>query len=148
MRQQSRQPNGRPEGRIKGYSRETATQKRELDNSSKPNWIKGKRKPAREKTPQIRKSYSFFLRVMLADGRCWSQWRWWWVRTSQANHKSMWQSYGVLGVQHRKASLNRQPSAHIAGGGARASPNTSYVIQKWTVNATLVMGHQANPAHC
>jgi hypothetical protein len=26
------------------------------------------------------------LRVMLGDGRCWSWWRWWWVRTSRANH--------------------------------------------------------------
>jgi hypothetical protein len=29
--------------------------KRELDNSSKPNWIKGKRQPAREKTPWIKR---------------------------------------------------------------------------------------------
>jgi hypothetical protein len=54
--------------------------------SCKPNRIKGKRKPAREKTLRIRKSYSLFLRVMFADGRCWSRWRWWWVRTSRANH--------------------------------------------------------------
>ncbi len=30
-------------GHLKGYSHETSTQKRELDNSSQPNRIKGKR---------------------------------------------------------------------------------------------------------
>ncbi len=32
--------------------------------------------------------------------------------------------------------------------GARFSPNTSLVTWKWMVNATLTMGHQADPAHC
>jgi hypothetical protein len=36
----------------------------------------------------------------------------------------------------------------VGGGGAQFSPNTSQVIQKWTVNATLAMGHQVDPAHC
>jgi hypothetical protein len=54
---------------MKDYSHETSTQKRELDNSSKPNQIKSKRQPVREKTPRMRKSYSLLLRVMLADGR-------------------------------------------------------------------------------
>jgi hypothetical protein len=36
-------------GLNKGYSHKTSTQKRELDKSSKPNHIKGKRQPAREK---------------------------------------------------------------------------------------------------
>jgi hypothetical protein len=47
MRRQSRQPDRRAVGQTKGYSHETYTQKRELDNSSKPNQIKGK-KPVRE----------------------------------------------------------------------------------------------------
>ncbi len=33
-------------------------------------------------------------------------------------------------------------------GGTRFSPNTSHLIRKRTVNATLAMGHQADPAHC
>jgi hypothetical protein len=49
MRQQSRQPGRRPVGRIKGYSFETTTQKREQNNSFKPKRTKGKRQPAREK---------------------------------------------------------------------------------------------------
>jgi hypothetical protein len=49
MRQQSRQSDRRPVGRTKGYSHKISTQKRELDNSSKPNRIKGKRQTAREK---------------------------------------------------------------------------------------------------
>jgi hypothetical protein len=102
----------------KRLSHETSTQKRELDNSSKPNWIKGKRQPAREITPPLRKSYSLLLLVMFADGRRWSRWRWWWVRTSQARHKSMWQRFGVKRVKRQKASLNRKPSAYICGWGS------------------------------
>jgi hypothetical protein len=49
MRKQLRQPDGRPVGQIVGYSHETSTQKRELEKSSKPNQIKGKRQPARGK---------------------------------------------------------------------------------------------------
>jgi hypothetical protein len=40
----------------KGYSHETPTQQRELDSSSKPNQIKGKKQSAREKTPQIKRA--------------------------------------------------------------------------------------------
>jgi hypothetical protein len=36
----------------------------------------------------------------------WRRWRWWWwVRTSRANHNSMWQHFGVL--RHPKVGLNR-----------------------------------------
>jgi hypothetical protein len=63
MRQQSRQPDGKPVGQIKGYSHETSIQKKKLDNSSKPNQIKGKRQSAREKT-------ALLILVMFADGRC------------------------------------------------------------------------------
>jgi hypothetical protein len=69
MRQQLRQPDRRPVGLIKDYSHEISTQKRELDNSFKPNRIKGKRQPTREKTPWKSKSYSLLLRVIFADGR-------------------------------------------------------------------------------
>ncbi len=35
-----------------------------------------------------------------------------------------------------------------AGGGALFSPNTSHVIRKQTVNAILMMSHQADLARC
>ncbi len=53
---------------------------------------------------------------MLADGRCWSWWRWWWVRTRWANHKSLWERFGVLRVKHQKTRLNRSPIAYTVGG--------------------------------
>jgi hypothetical protein len=57
----------------------------------------------------------------IAEGRWWSRWRWWWVRTSRANHKPMWQHFGVLRVKHHKANLIRQPSAYICRGGGVSS---------------------------
>jgi hypothetical protein len=69
MREQSRRPDGRQVGRIKVYPHKTSSQKRELDNSSELHRIKGRRQPAREKTPRIRKSYSLLLQVMFADRR-------------------------------------------------------------------------------
>jgi hypothetical protein len=57
--------------------------------------------------------------------------------------------FGVLRFKRQKAGLNRQPGAYTCGrGGAWFSPNTSHMMQKRTVNATLRMGHQADPAHC
>jgi hypothetical protein len=32
-------------------------------------------------------------------------WWWWWVRISHADHKSMWQRFGVLRVKHQKVGL-------------------------------------------
>jgi hypothetical protein len=56
---------------------------------------------------------------------------------------------GYWGLSAKKASLNRRPIAYTAGGGgAQFSPNTSHVIRKRMVNATLVTGHQADPVHC
>jgi hypothetical protein len=49
MNQQSKQPARRPVGWLKGYSHKTSTQKRELENSSKPNRIKGILQRTREK---------------------------------------------------------------------------------------------------
>jgi hypothetical protein len=39
------------------------------------------------------------------------------VWTSWANHKSMWQRFGVLRVKHQKASFNRWPIAYTCRGG-------------------------------
>jgi hypothetical protein len=50
----------------------------------------------------------------------WKRWWRWWVRTSWANHKSMWQR---LRVKRQKVGLNRQPIAYTAEG-AWFSPNT------------------------
>jgi hypothetical protein len=49
-------------------------------------------------------------------GEKWSQWRWWWwVRTSHADQKSMWERFGVLRVKRQKLGLNRRPNAYTAG---------------------------------
>jgi hypothetical protein len=66
---------------MKGLLLKYLLKERELDNSSKPN------EPGN-----------------VAEGS-WCQWRWWWVRTSRANHKSMWQNFGVLRVKRQKVSL-------------------------------------------
>ncbi len=48
-----------------------------------------------------------------------------------------------------KTSLNRLPGASLwGGGGAQFSPNTSHVILKRMVKATLAAGHQADLAQC
>ncbi len=88
-------------------------------------WLKkGQKAATREKAPQIKKE-------RIADSnsgwRCWwekwRRWRRWWVRTCRANHKSMWQHFGVLRVKGQKAGLNGRPIAYT-GGGAWFSPNT------------------------
>ncbi len=68
MKQQSRQPDRRPVGQIKGYSHGIFTQKRELDNSSKPNWIKGQKAAHQRRISLVRKSYSLLLRVTIQMG--------------------------------------------------------------------------------
>ncbi len=60
--------------------------------------------------------------MTFADGRSWNQWRWQWVGTSWANHKSMWQCFGVLRVKCQKASLNRRPNAYTSRGGLGSHP--------------------------
>jgi hypothetical protein len=75
----------------------------------------------------------------IADGKSLSQWRWWWVRTSWANHKSMWQRFGVLRVKGLKAKLNRQPSAYsipVWGLGSHLTP------VKWYGNRWLMQNLQ------
>ncbi len=83
----------------------------------------------------------------VAEGSLWSRWWWWWVRTSQANHKSISQSFGVLRVSAKKPVYICKLMPLCEGRGSQFSSNTSHMIRKQTVNATLAMGHQADPAH-
>jgi hypothetical protein len=47
-----------------------------------------------------------------------------------------------------KMALNRLPNALLQGGrGAGSHPTPNRVVWKWTVNVTLAMGHQADPAY-
>ncbi len=75
------------------------------------------------KTPLLKKELLTLSPGNIAEGS-WSLWRWWWVRTSRANHKSMWQHFGVLRVKHQKTSLNRRPipSTCRGGGGLCSQP--------------------------
>jgi hypothetical protein len=56
-------------GQIKGLLSRTFTQKKELNNSSKPNRIKGKRPPGREKTSHMKKKE--LLTLALGDACRW-----------------------------------------------------------------------------
>ncbi len=98
----------------------------------------------------IKIRYLQVVSPVVAEGSWWSRWRWWWVRPSWASHKSMQQGFEVPRVKRQNAILNRRPSAYTyrGGRGALFSPKTSHVIWKWTFNATLAMGRQANLAHC
>ncbi len=80
----------------------------------------------------------------VAEKSWYSQWKWWWMGTSWANHKSMWQHFfKALRVKRQKASA----STHREGGGLSSYPTP---VHHWKrmVNATLGMGHQADQAHC
>ncbi len=37
----------------------------------------------------------------------WCRWRWWWVRTIQADHKSIWQQFWVLKNSFSELSISR-----------------------------------------
>jgi hypothetical protein len=56
--------------------------------------------------------------------------------------------FGVLRVKQQKASFNRRSIAYTVGEGCSVLTNTNHVIWKQTVNATLAMGHQADPTQC
>jgi hypothetical protein len=86
----------------------------------------------------------------VAYGWRWRQWLWWWVRISQADHKSMWQHFEVLRFKSQKVCLNRRQLTILQGGGGGLSshPTPGHVIRKWTVNTSLKKGHQANQVHC
>ncbi len=48
-----------------------------------------------------------------------------------------------------KRGLNSQLRPAWRGGGNKWLPHITYSRNwKWTVNSTLVMGHQSDPAHC
>jgi hypothetical protein len=48
--------------------------------------------------------------------------------------------------QQQKASLNRRTGVCTCRGDS-VSPNTSNMIQKWTINITLAMSNQADQGH-
>ncbi len=120
MRQQSRQPEGGPVGPNKGLLSWHVYSKRRAGKQLLV-WLKKGQKAAR----QIKSITDKKERIAYSNSgwwcrwEKWRQWRWWWVRTSRANHKSMWQRFGVLRVQHQKVGYNRWPIAYtaVAGGG-------------------------------
>jgi hypothetical protein len=69
------------------------------------------------------------------------------VKMMMSENQSNQSQVHVKAFRGTEASLNRRCSAYTCEG-AWFSPNTSHVIQKRTVNSTLAMGHQADPAHC
>ncbi len=117
MRQQPRQPDRGPESRIKGLLSRNIYSKRESWTTALSLTEQGQKAACQRKIPLIRKSYSLWLRVIVTNGRSWSKWRWWWVRTSWANHKSMWQRFGVLRAKRQNASLKGTPVPIPVGGG-------------------------------
>ncbi len=59
----------------------------------------GKRQPAKEASIEKRKdAYSMLQSWSCRRGRCRSWWRCRWMRTRIANHRSMWQRLGILGL--------------------------------------------------
>ncbi len=116
--------------------------KNELDNRSKPNWIKDERQPTRENTTSKKELLTLYLGMLQkgVDEVSENEWKWWWVRTNRANHKSMWQHFGVLRVKCQKVSLKRQPSAYTFRGGSVLTQHQSSDT-KQMVNATLTIGH-------
>jgi hypothetical protein len=111
MRQRSRQPDWGQRLNKSATLSEYLLKERELDNSFKLNRQRAKGSLPEKKTT-VRKELLTLTPGNVADGRSWSQWRWWWVRTSQADHKSMWQHFGVLRVKCQEANLNRWPCAY------------------------------------
>jgi hypothetical protein len=81
--------------------------KGELGNSFKLDWkgpkIARQMKRTTEKKRRIAYSYSRWR----YRWDKWRRWRWWWVRSSRANHKSMWQHFGVLMVNPNPCGWGR-----------------------------------------
>jgi hypothetical protein len=94
--QKQRQPDGRPEGQIKNYSHDSSLKETELKVALNGSTLG--QKAARHRKEQLRKS--------LSCRRVWCRGWWgrWWMRTRRANHKSMWQRYGVWGLSPESES--------------------------------------------
>ncbi len=104
------------------------TQKRELENKRAEKGQKAARQM--KSTMTEKKEFLTLTPGDDADGIRWRWWRWWWwrwwwVRTSWANHKSMWQRFGVLRVTRQKVDLNRRPIAYTAWEGGLGSHPTN-----------------------
>ncbi len=137
MRQQSRQPDVGPVGSIKGLLSQHIYSKKESWKTALSLTEKGQNATHQMNSTKEKKELLTLTPGDGGDGRRWSRWQWWWVRTSRANHKSMWQHFWVLRVKRQKVSLNRWPIAYTVGGGLSSHPTPSHVIRKWTVNTTL-----------
>jgi hypothetical protein len=107
-----------PVGRIKGLLSRHVYSKRESCEAALCLTEKGQKAAHQRKSTKKKKE-----RLLTLDSGCWcrregwSRWRWRWVRTSHADHKSMWQCFGVLRVKRQKVGVNRWLKAHNAGGG-------------------------------
>jgi hypothetical protein len=145
MRQYSRQPDEGAVGRIKGLLSGHVTQKRKAEKHLFAWLKKGKRPPAREKAPRIKKKELLTLTPGDdAEGRSEGDDD----RSEQVNadHNSMWQYFRVLRVKHKK--VGRQPNVYTVGGGVGSHPTPNHLIGKRTVNMTLMKGHHADLVDC
>ncbi len=50
------------------------------------------------KRPKKKDAYSMLQSWSCRRGWCWGWWSQWWVRTRIANHRSVWQRYGISGL--------------------------------------------------
>ncbi len=140
MRQWSRQPDKGPVGQIKGLLSRHVYSIKESWKAALCLTSKGQKAACQRKSTTDKKE-----RIAFSNSRWWcrrenwSRWWWWWrVRTSHADHKSMWQCFGVLGVKQQRVGLKRQPNAYTAGGGLGSHPTPNHVIEKRTVDVTFV----------
>ncbi len=77
-------------GPSKGQLSQGIYSRGELDNNSKPKRTKAKGNPPEKHFTASKKELLTLSRGDSEEESCWWRWQWWWVRTSWANHKSMW----------------------------------------------------------
>jgi hypothetical protein len=83
-------------------------------------WLKKGKKAARQRksTSDKKERISYSNSGWWCRWEKWRWWRWWWVRTSHANHKSMWLLLGAQRTKSQKVGLNRRAIAYtVVGGG-------------------------------
>jgi hypothetical protein len=87
---------------------------KELDNSSKPNQTRAKG-CLPEKNTTSKKELLALSPGEVTEGSWCYRWKWW-VRTTWANQKSIWQRFGVFRVKFQKVNFNPVP-IFVGGGG-------------------------------